>query len=78
VFAHQGEGYGGCEAAERAWVAGDVYVVPCASVGKAGLESVSVCTMAIDLHVIRDNFRDIPCDEGWVRKSDGRRTWPTV
>jgi hypothetical protein len=38
VLAHEGDGYAGGEAAEGAFVAGDVNVVPCAGVGKACLE----------------------------------------
>lgn len=37
VLAHEGEGYARGEAAEGAFVAGDIDVVPCTSVGEARL-----------------------------------------
>ena len=38
VLAHEGEGDGGSNAAEGAWVSAHVDEVPCAAVGKPGLE----------------------------------------
>lgn len=43
VLAHEGEGYGGGDAAEGAWVAADVEVVPGAGVGEARLGDCVSC-----------------------------------
>lgn len=38
VLAHECQGDGGGQAAERAWIGAGIDVVPCAGVGEAGLE----------------------------------------
>ena len=55
VLAHQGECYAGGEAAEGAFVASDIDMVPCAGVGKACLCSLSVYsnTLATAAHPSR-------------------------